>query len=180
MPHRPQLPLLLFLILSLHAPLSHSQTFHQEGIASYYGKKFHGRMTASGQRFDNNAFTCAHRTLPFGTRLRVTNLKNGLSVIVRVTDRGPFGPGRVVDLTYAAAQQIGIIAAGLGYVSVEVVGEDVDEWIAHEGDPLHALSDSTAYASSFRYAPLVPFDTLYLPPALPATQPERKRWWRIF
>lgn len=169
------------LLFAFHFSLStYSQTFHQEGIASYYGKKFHGRMTASGQRFDNNAFTCAHRTLPFGTRLRVTNLKNGLSVVVRVTDRGPFGPGRVVDLTYAAAQQIGIITAGLGHVSVEVVGEDVDEWIAHEGDPLHALPDSAAYASLFRPAPLMPLDTLYLPPTLSPAQAEHKRRWLLF
>lgn len=88
-------------------------------VASFYGGKFHGRKTASGERFDKNALTCAHKSLPFDTVLIVTNPKNGKSVTVRVNDRGPFIRGRDVDLSYAAAKEIGMIQAGV--IPVEVV-----------------------------------------------------------
>jgi len=78
------------------------------GIASYYGKKFHGRKTASGEIFDMYKLTAAHKTLPFGTRVLVTNIKNGRSVTVRINDRGPFMKGRIIDLSYEAARRIGI------------------------------------------------------------------------
>lgn len=79
-----------------------------EGMAAWYGPKFHGRRTASGEPYDMYAFTAAHRSLPFGTRVRVTNPQNGQSVIVRINDRGPFTPGFIIDLSYAAAQRIGL------------------------------------------------------------------------
>ncbi len=91
------------------------------GLASYYGRAFHGRRTASGERYDMRAFTCAHRTAPFGTRLRVTELESGRSVIVTVTDRGPFKRGRVVDVSIAAARSLGIVERGLARVRVEPV-----------------------------------------------------------
>ena len=78
------------------------------GIASYYGKKFHGKRTASGEIFDMYKVTAAHKTLPFGTRVLVTNLGNGRSVTVRINDRGPFVKGRIIDLSYEAARRIGI------------------------------------------------------------------------
>lgn len=81
---------------------------------------------SNGERYDCNAFTCAHRTLPFGTRLRITNPRNGKSVIVRVTDRGPFVRGRVVDLSYAAARELGTIASGVAYVKVELVRKETE------------------------------------------------------
>lgn len=87
--------------------------------ASWYGPGFHGRATASGERFDQNALTAAHKTLPFGTRLRVS--LNGRSVVVRVNDRGPFIAGRTLDLSYGAARQIGLVAAGVARVQVERV-----------------------------------------------------------
>lgn len=91
-------------------------------IASYYGSDYHGRVTASGERFDMNAMTAAHRSLPFGTRVRVTNLENGKSVVVRINDRGPFVRGRVIDLSRAAAKKIGLTEdAGLVPVKVEVL-----------------------------------------------------------
>ena len=93
----------------------------QYGKASYYGDKFHGRPTASGELYDRNKLTAAHRTLPFGTRCRVTNLVNGKSVIVRVNDRGPHVEGRVIDLSYKAAEQIGLVRAGIVDVKVEVL-----------------------------------------------------------
>lgn len=93
----------------------------EEGYASWYGPGFYGRKTASGQRFTKHKFTCAHRKLPFGTRLQITNLQNGKSIEVTVNDRGPFIKGRVVDLSYAAAKEIGLIKAGAAPVKVKQV-----------------------------------------------------------
>lgn len=88
------------------------------GVASWYGERFQGRRTASGDRFDMNQLTAAHRTLPFGTRVRVHNLDNGREVVVRINDRGPFTPGRVIDLSRAAAAAIGIVQAGTARVAL--------------------------------------------------------------
>ena len=91
------------------------------GIASYYALEAHGRLTASGERYDMYKLTAAHRTLPFGTIVRVTNLKNGKSVLVRINDRGPGIKGRIIDLSYEAARRLGILEAGLVRVRLEVV-----------------------------------------------------------
>lgn len=91
------------------------------GVASYYGRKFHGRLTANGERFDMNAMTAAHKTLPFGTRVRVTNARNGRSVIVRINDRGPFIRGRTIDLSRGAAQKLGMISSGHARVQLDIV-----------------------------------------------------------
>ena len=91
------------------------------GVASYYGRRFHGRRTASGERFDMNAMTAAHKTLPFGTLVQVTNPRTGASVIVRINDRGPYAHGRTIDLSRAAAQQIGIVQRGHGSVELELL-----------------------------------------------------------
>jgi rare lipoprotein A len=80
----------------------------QHGVASWYGPGFHGRRTASGERFDTNSLTAAHRTLPFGTRVTVVNESTGRSVVVRINDRGPYAHGRVIDLSKAAARAIGV------------------------------------------------------------------------
>ncbi len=93
----------------------------QLGIASWYGGYFHGRRTASGERYNQNAMTAAHRHLPFGTRVRVVNLSNGRSTIVRINDRGPFIRGRIIDLSSAAAGQIGLRSMGISRVRVEVL-----------------------------------------------------------
>jgi rare lipoprotein A len=90
-------------------------------MASYYGDDFHGRKTASGEVFDQWKLTCAHRDLPFGTRLKVTNLQNKKSVIVRVNDRGPWVSGRLIDLSYAAAKKIDMIQRGVVKVKIEIV-----------------------------------------------------------
>ena len=87
--------------------------FAQSGKASYYGPGFHGRRTASGEKFDMHDMTAAHRSLPFGTKLKVTNVTNGKTAIVRVNDRGPYSGGRVLDLSVAAAKQIGSINSGV-------------------------------------------------------------------
>jgi rare lipoprotein A len=93
--------------------------YRETGKASYYGREAHGQPTASGEKFNMNALTAAHKTLPFDTRVRVTNLSNDKSVTVRINDRGPFVAGRVIDLSYAAAKKIGMLDAGV--VSVELV-----------------------------------------------------------
>lgn len=91
----------------------------QQGLASFYGREFHGRKTASGEIFDMQALTAAHRTLPFGTMVKVTNLKNNQSVTVKINDRGPFVEGRLIDLSQGAAKKIGI--DGVEQVRLEIV-----------------------------------------------------------
>jgi rare lipoprotein A len=91
-------------------------------MASYYGAGFAGRATASGERFNPAALTAAHRTLPFGTLIKVTNPRNGRSVVVRVNDRGPFHGGRVIDLSQEAARQIGLVQEGRGVVQLATLG----------------------------------------------------------
>ncbi len=93
----------------------------QEGYASWYGGKFNGRLTSSGEVFDTNVKTAAHKTLPFGTVVRVVNLENGRSTTVRINDRGPFVEGRIIDLSRAAAEELGMVSSGVAKVSVEVV-----------------------------------------------------------
>jgi rare lipoprotein A len=93
----------------------------QYGYASYYGEDFHGRKTASGEKYDMYELTCAHKTLPFNTKVKVTNLTNKKTVTVRVNDRGPFVSGRIIDLSYAAARKIGLIPAGVTRVKIEVM-----------------------------------------------------------
>jgi rare lipoprotein A len=92
-----------------------------EGVASYYAHDFHGRLTSNGETYDMHGLTAAHRTFPFGTKLRVTNLENGLSVIVRINDRGPFVEGRIIDLSLGAAQAIQSVQAGTVKVRLEVL-----------------------------------------------------------
>ena len=91
------------------------------GLATWYGDKHHGRKTASGERYDKNALTAAHKSLPLGTVVRVTNLRNGREVVVRITDRGPFGKGKVIDLSRAAATRINMLRAGVVPVQIEVL-----------------------------------------------------------
>lgn len=98
--------------------------YKERGKASWYGTKFHGERTSNGEVYDMYAMTAAHKTLPIPSYVRVTNANNGKSVVVRVNDRGPFHDGRVVDLSYAAAQRIGILGAGTGVVDVEIVLPD--------------------------------------------------------
>ena len=91
------------------------------GKASYYADRYQGRMTSNGEAFDHDNMTAAHRELPFGTRVKVTNLENRRSVIVRINDRGPFKPGRVIDLTKTAAARLGMIEAGIAEVQLEII-----------------------------------------------------------
>lgn len=95
--------------------------FSQSGVASWYGRQFHGRKTASGETFDMNGLTAAHRSLPLNCYIRVTNKDNGKSVVVKVNDRGPFHGNRVLDLSYGAAKQLGMSGSGTSNVSIERV-----------------------------------------------------------
>jgi rare lipoprotein A len=98
----------------------------QEGVVSWYGGQFHDRKTASGERFDSGALTMAHPRLPFGTMVRVTNLRNGRSVVVRVNDRGPFVGKRIADLSQAAAAEIGMVHRGVARARIEVLDVDAE------------------------------------------------------
>ncbi len=102
------------------APIIESATI-ATGNASWYGPGFDGKTTASGELFNQNLYTAAHRTLPFGTIVRVKCLKNGRTVDVRINDRGPFSKGRIIDLSKAAAAQIGLVERGVGPVEVRVI-----------------------------------------------------------
>jgi rare lipoprotein A len=93
----------------------------QRGIASWYGPKFHGRRTASGERYDMNDLTAAHPSLPFGTKVGVRNTRTGREVVVRVNDRGPFSKNRIIDLSYAAAREIGVVGPGTAAVELYLV-----------------------------------------------------------
>ncbi|MGV2293346.1 septal ring lytic transglycosylase RlpA family protein [Trinickia sp. YCB016] len=93
--------------------------FHQTGRASWYGTKFHGRKTASGERYNMNALTAAHKTLPLASYVRVTNTTNDKSVVVKINDRGPYVRGRIIDLSYAAARVLGLRKAGTAQVKIE-------------------------------------------------------------
>ncbi|HTV14495.1 MAG TPA: septal ring lytic transglycosylase RlpA family protein [Acidobacteriaceae bacterium] len=101
--------------------------WYQFGVASWYGRFFQGKTTASGQPYDENAMTCAHRTLPLGSVLRVTNLRNHKSVVVRVNDRGPMPESRVIDLSYAAAYTLGFSERGIAPVKVELLSAPTTE-----------------------------------------------------
>ena len=103
------------------APSAPQETVLGRGSASYYAAKFDGRRTASGERFSNADMTAAHRTLPFGTLVRVTNVANGQSVVVRITDRGPFTRGRLIDVSRAAADELGLVQRGHGTVELAVI-----------------------------------------------------------
>jgi rare lipoprotein A len=107
-----------------YLPLSAVQPFRQRGMASWYGKRFHGQNTSSGEPYDMYSMTAAHPTLPIPSYARVTNLANGRSVVVRINDRGPFHAGRVIDLSYVAAYKLGYIAAGSAQVEVEAIVPD--------------------------------------------------------
>jgi len=99
----------------------------QYGIASWYGKDFHGKPTSSGEIYDMHQLTCAHNTLPLGTMVMVTNLENGRSVELKVNDRGPFVKERIIDLSYAAAQILGMYEKGTANVKVEVIGPVIEQ-----------------------------------------------------
>jgi len=104
-----------------YVPIKEAHGYRERGVASWYGRKFHGRRTSSGEPYDMYAMTAAHKTLPLPCYVRVRNLQNGKSVVVRVNDRGPFLNNRIIDLSYAAAARLNILGSGTGVVEVEAL-----------------------------------------------------------
>lgn len=111
----------IFIFLSINVSLSALTLYKNDVTASFYAEKFHGKRTSNGEIFNMNDLTCAHKSLPFNTILKVTNLSNGKSVQVRVNDRGPFVAGREIDLSKAAAKKIGMITSGTAKVKIQIV-----------------------------------------------------------
>lgn len=105
-----------------YRPIADAQGFSEEGLASWYGKDFHGRKTSNGETYDMYAMTAAHKILPMNVFLKVTNLNNGESAVVRVNDRGPFVKSRIIDLSYSAAKQLGVVGPGTAPVRIEALG----------------------------------------------------------
>lgn len=129
-----------FLFLSITSIVFGQNPYTQTGVASYYGKEFHGRKTACGEKYCMDSMTAAHKTLPFNTWVKVTNLSNNKSVIVRINDRGPYSHKRIIDLSYGAAKDIGMIQSGVARVKIEVIDHkkhkksDTDNHIASDKD----------------------------------------------
>jgi rare lipoprotein A len=105
-------------------PRTHARGFSQTGLASWYGKKFHGRKTSSGETYDMYGLSAAHKTLPFNTLVKVRNLDNGREIDLRINDRGPFVRGRIIDLSYGAAKKLGIVGPGTARVELVALGRD--------------------------------------------------------
>ena len=108
-------------------PIPDSEGFVQSGMASWYGREFHGRPTANGEVFDMHKKSAAHKILPFGTYVKVVHLSNKKQIIVKINDRGPFVKGRIIDLSYAAAKEIGLIGPGVARVKIAALGREVEE-----------------------------------------------------
>lgn len=123
----------------------------QIGLCTYYSDKAHGHLMSSGERYDKNGFTCAHRTLPFGTRIKVTNMTNGKTTIVKVADRGPFGPKLVIDVSGAAARELAMLRAGVVKVRLDVLPSEHEIIEEHEKYP---MSDEPEYMKQFQLDPL--------------------------
>jgi rare lipoprotein A len=136
--------ILLFAIATSFTALAQTQS----GKASFYSKKFTGRKMANGERLHHDSLTCAHKTYPFGTLLKVTNPENGVHVIVRVTDRGPYVKGRIIDLSVRAAKELGIIAQGIAPVIVERYDESIIPFKPAENIDLPELDLGTNEGSS--------------------------------
>lgn len=127
-----------------YTPIGENQSYRQEGVASWYGRKFHGEKTANGETYDMYAMTAAHPTLPLPSYAKVTSQVNGRSVIVRINDRGPFHPGRIIDLSYVAAAKLGLIGPGRGRVLVQAItNADIRAGRA-PGAPLMAAAEPMA------------------------------------
>ena len=140
-----------------YTPLAEAGGYHERGIASWYGKKFNGKRTSSGEPYDMYAMTAAHKTLPLPSYVRVRNLQNGRSVIVRVNDRGPFLHNRLIDLSYAGAAKLGILGTGTGVVEIEAINpEEPAVQVAQAPPPALELVSSAAAAEPTSGASPVP------------------------
>jgi rare lipoprotein A len=160
----PSYCLFFYVVLKLSFLQAQAQTqigLKDQGRASYYADKFHGRSTASGEKFNNKDFTAAHRTLPFNTMIKVTNKANGQVAIVRVNDRGPFSKTRILDVSRAAAEQLDMVRAGTAMVSIEVIGTDSmvatdPSYSPLSTEPIQARTISTASNINLKNLPALP------------------------
>ena len=154
--------------------LASSKGYVRRGQASWYGTKFHGKRTSSGERYDMFAMTAAHKTLPLPTYARVTNLNNGRSVIVKVNDRGPFVDGRIIDLSYAAAYKLGIIKNGTGFVEVSAIDprepQDIPQGQVIAAAPLETPASAEP----------VPVDFTPIEPVAAVERPEKSKALQMF
>ena len=143
------------------------------GQASWYGPGFHGRKTASGERYDQEEITAAHRTLPMPSMVRVTHRETGRSIIVRINDRGPFAHGRIIDLSKGAARKLGVLRDGVAMVKVEYLPDETEQYIAQAGLPRPswmgpAPSDASVMVASA--APAEPVASVNIAPPVPVSQ----------
>lgn len=160
------------LVLSSCAPYQARRTplkYHAVGTASWYGPGFHGRRTSSGERFDQQGLSAAHRTLPFGSTIRVTNIDNGKSVVVRINDRGPFIRGRIIDLSRGAAQRIGMMGAGTARVELASLASGTKKEVAADaaGDEEKGKAHPKRGSKRWKFAPPPPPEEA---PSRPARQ----------
>lgn len=161
-----------------YVPDTSGQPYKRQGIASWYGKKFHGNSTSIGEPYDMYAMTAAHTTLPIPSYARVTSLVNGKTIVVRVNDRGPFHSDRIMDLSYVAAYKLGIIGPGSGQVVVESIGQDEIRRLASQGTPAPmpaSATGSTPVATPVAAAPvaLEPQPLAQQPAPAPGSAPVR-------
>jgi len=143
-PHRPANARPYKVLGKYYRPLLTNDNYRETGIASWYGRKFHGKQTASGETYDMHAMTAAHRTLPLPSYARVTRVKTGKSIIVRINDRGPFHSNRIIDLSYVAAAKLGLIGPGSGRVTVEAITHDDIRQEAWQRDASEPATITTA------------------------------------
>lgn len=141
--------IILLFIIALFANVLYGQSFEQTGMASFYADKFEGRTTANGEIYKHSKFTAAHKTLPFGTMIKVTNLENGKMVTVRVNDRGPFIKGRIIDLSKLAAKELDFIKLGITKVKITAVNNINEGKKAYRDN--RKLNDQLAVAISGYY-----------------------------
>jgi rare lipoprotein A len=146
--------LCLFCLQSFSQTVQIGKTF--KGKASYYHDKFHGRRTANGDTMDNQEFTCAHRSLPFGTMIEVTNPYNGKWVTVKVNDRGPYSKNRIIDVSFAAAQKIGMLNRGVMTIHAMIVGEEGKIYISRPEPKLTETEQIFTRDSTMVVIPLMP------------------------
>jgi len=132
-----------------YQPIPDARDFRQEGRASWYGKKFHGRKTSNGEVYDMYAMTAAHKTLPFDTHVKVRNLENNQTAIVRINDRGPFIRGRIIDLSYTAAKQLKIVGPGTSMVEIVALGATAPGRPEGSGEPEYIPQDY--YSGKFTF-----------------------------
>jgi rare lipoprotein A len=138
-----------------YQPVKHARGFRERGIASWYGRDFHGRKTANGETYDMYGISAAHKTLPLGTYVRVVNLRNDRSLVVRVNDRGPFVRGRIIDLSYGAAKKLGLVGPGTAPVEIVAMGTPLKTPRNRHGEPTYVpgnyyVGDFTVQVGAFK------------------------------